>query len=343
MTSGETVARFTTGMTRTTVTKAPGGYVWTRRPGKDVRDDPHHTPGPVPDDFTRRAAAASGATFTFATPATWTDGAYTFHVGGHRSVAQLLMEGALKDAEAAAGGARAFGRHLKAFHTADAADPTRSAPGPEYPAPRYPARLASWLRTAAGTRAAPAFHTILREGLGAARWDTLAGYADEALSPRGDPAVVIGWATLGSLIVADDADAAAKEPGAAEGPGTADGAGAGPHAALLCGPDGAFAAPEIDLGCALGELHEIAASLTARGMDTEPVTAWREALLDGYGTPLDLARTARTAVVRIAAHAHDFAAYVGFHTELHAYVGMLADLLDNEGSQTTVITARERP
>ncbi|MGN5381201.1 hypothetical protein ACQ4WX_40795 [Streptomyces lasalocidi] len=177
------------------------------------------------------------------------------------------------------------------------------------------------MSTAAGTRAAPAFHTILRDGLGTQRWSKLTAYAHEATSQSGHLTVVIGWATLGSLITVDD-----PEPT--------------PPVALLCGPEGALAAPEIDLGCALGELHEIAASLTARAMPSHRVTAWRDALLNGYGTPLDTARTARTAVVRIATHAHDFAAYVGFHTELHTYVGMLADLLDNEGTQTI---AQETP
>lgn len=309
MTNGETVARFTTGMVRTTVTRTATGFLWTRRPGKDVRTDPHHQPGPVAEDFIHRASAASGDRFTFAVPATWHDGAYTWHAPGRRSAAQALLEGAPQDADAWTDIARTYGRHLRTFHGAGA------PAGTTYPAPRYPTRLATWLRTAAGTRAAPAFHTILRDGLGAGRWRRLTAYAQESASGSGRTGVVVGWATLGSLIAVDD-------------PGPA------PRVALLCGPEGALAAPEIDLGCVLGELHEIAASRTARGMSGRPVTAWRDALLSGYGTPPDPARTARTAVVRIAAHAHDFAAYVGFHTELHTYVGMLADLLDNEGTQT---------
>jgi hypothetical protein len=309
VTNGETVAQFTTGMARTTVTRTATGFLWTRRPGKDVRTDPHHQPGPVPEDFTRRASAASSDHFTFAVPDTWNNGAYTWNAPGPRSAAQILLDGTPHDPDASARIAHTYGRHLRTFHGTDVTD------GTTCPAPRYPTRLANWIHTAAGTRAAPAFHTILRDGLGTQRWSKLIAYAHEATSRSGHLTVVIGWATLGSLITVDD-----PEPI--------------PPVALLCGPEGALAAPEIDLGCVVGELHEIAASLTARTMPSQPVIAWRDALLNGYGTPLDTARTARTAVVRIATHAHDFAAYVGFHTELHTYVGMLADLLDDEGTQT---------
>uniref|UniRef100_A0AAU2VR17 Uncharacterized protein n=1 Tax=Streptomyces sp. NBC_00008 TaxID=2903610 RepID=A0AAU2VR17_9ACTN len=247
--------------------------------------------------------------FTFAVPNTWTDGAYTWSAPGQRSAAHVLMDGASSDAAASARTAYAFGRHLKIFHTS--AVTADSA----YAAPRFPTRLATWIHTASGPRAAPAFHTILRHGLGTRRWSKLTDYTCEATTGSGDLAHVIGWATLGSLIITDAPEAA-------------------PHAVMLCGPEGTLAASEIDLGCALGELHEITESLTTRAMATEPVTAWRDALLKGYGTPGDVAKTARAAVVRVAAHAHDFAAYVGFHTELNTYVGMIADLLDNEGTQT---------
>ncbi|MFJ9543434.1 hypothetical protein ACIRPX_40250 [Streptomyces sp. NPDC101225] len=315
MTNGETVARFSTGMAQTTVTRTATGFRWARRPGKDVRADPHHQPGPVPEDFTRRASAASSDRFVFAVPGTWTDGAYTWHAPGRRSAAQTLLDGSPHDPGASARLAHTYGQHLRTFHG------TEVTAGTDYPAPRYPTRLATWLRTAAGTRAAPAFHGILRDGLGTRRWNRLTSYAHEATSASGHRTVVVGWATLGSLITVDDPEAARP-------------------AALLCGPEGTVAAPEVDLGCVLGELHEITASRTARALPVQQVSAWREALLKGYGPPLDIARTARTAVVRIAAHAHDFAAYVGFHTELHAYVGMLADLLDNEGTQTTAQETR---
>ncbi|MFE7114010.1 hypothetical protein ACFU99_01095 [Streptomyces sp. NPDC057654] len=309
---GETVAQFATGMARTTVTRTATGFRWIRRPGTDVRADPQHQPGPVPADFTQRASAASSDHFTFAVPETWHNEAYTWNAPGPRSAAQSLLDGTPHDPDASARIARTYGRHLRTFHGVGI------AAGTAYPAPRYPTRLADWIRTAAGTRAAPAFHSILRDGLGTQRWSKLTAYAHEATSRSGHLTVVIGWATLGSLITVDAPQATRPVAGAA----------------LLCGPEGALAAPEVDLGCVLGELHEIAAAHTARDLPGRLVTTWRDALLNGYGTPLDTARTARTAVVRIAAHAHDFAAYVGFHSELHTYVGMLADLLDDEGTQT---------
>ncbi|MGQ4515057.1 hypothetical protein [Streptomyces sp. DW26H14] len=348
MTGGDVVAQYATGLAETTVTAADGGFLWTRRPGRDVRSDPAYLPGPVPEDFVHRAAAASTGAFTFAVPSTSTGDAHTWKAPGPSSAAHLLMEAADQDPAASAEVAHTYGRHLAAFHvsatatadstatatattTANAPSAAAGHPAPsvvtDYPAPRFPTRLATWLRTAAGTRAAPAFHTILRQGLGTRRWETLTTCAREALGPPERPGVVIGWATLGSLIVA-----VPSGPSVASVPG--------PRAVLLCGPEGALAAPEIDIGCALGELHEIAASLSARGLPAQRVRAWRDALLAGYTEPLDTARAARTAVVRIAAHAHDFAAYVGFHTELHTYVGMLADLLDHEGAQTM---ARESP
>ncbi|MGN5381200.1 hypothetical protein ACQ4WX_40790 [Streptomyces lasalocidi] len=117
MTTGETVAQFSTGMAQTTVTRTPTGFLWTRRPGKDARADPHCQPGPVPEDFTQRASAASSKLFAFAVPTDWANGAYTWNASGQRSAAQILLDGAPQDPAAWARIAHTYGRHLRAFHS----------------------------------------------------------------------------------------------------------------------------------------------------------------------------------------------------------------------------------
>jgi hypothetical protein len=304
----EVVGTFGTGLAETVITLRAGAVVWRRRPGPDVRADPTYQPRPVPRDFARRAAAASSDQFAFAIPED-TAGAYTWTAPGRSSAARLLT-GSAGEAERAAAVAGLLGQHLQAFHRLGAAASPR-----DYPPLLYASRLVAWMRTGSGPRAAAAWHDILLRGLGQRRWGRLAGYAHETLTTRAPATTVVGWATLGSVVVPDADDAA-------------------PPPALLCGDQGCVAAPETDIGCLLGEIHELQDVLTRRGSPTGHMSAWRTALLRGYGPHLDTARAARTAVVRVAAHTHDFAAFVGFHIDLHAYVGLLAGLLDSEGTQT---------
>lgn len=304
------VDAFGTGLAETVVMLRAGAVVWRRRPGPDVRADVSYQPRPVPRDFARRAAAASSDRFAFAVPEETAD-AYTWTAPGRSSAARLLASAAApEESERSAGVAWLLGQHLRAFHGLDGT----ASPG-DYPPLPFASRLTAWMRTGSGARAASVWHDILMRGLGQRRWDRLAEYGQEALTAKAPPTIVVGWATLGSVIV-PDADRTASPP------------------ALLCGDQGCVAAPEADIGCLLGEIHEIQDVLVRRGSPAAHLSAWRTALLQGYGPRLDTERAARTAVVRIAAHTHDFAAFVGFHIDLHAYVGLLVRLLDSEGALT---------
>lgn len=301
------VARYATGLAETLVTRRGSAYTWRRHLGVDVRDDPDLQPRRVPADFARRATDVSSDEFELALPTeTWDEG-HTWIGPGPSSVAHVLMAPTPEDVERVVPVALVFGSHLRRFHATEPAPPAH-----EYGSLAYASRLVRWMGNARGTRGAAPWHRVLSAGLGPARWKRLAEWTEEARSTPEPPTVAVGWASWGSVVVPDGA-----QPGLAP--------------ALLCGDQGCAAAPEEDLGCALGELCEIEVMLRRRGDPHEHVGRVREAVLRGYGEELDRSRAGRAATVRVAAHAHDFAAFVGFHLDLRGYVGLLAELLEQDG------------
>jgi hypothetical protein len=305
-----------TGLAETEVLRlAAGRYAWSRRPGADVRVDGSARARPVPAGFARRAALASSAAFEFALPEFDADQCtHTWTAPGPFSVAHALMgaAGDLTPQRVADEVAEPIGRAMRAFHAIGNTDIED-----EYPQLEYAARLSRWMRTGEGTRDAAVWHKVLSGGLGTARWDLLAAYAEDALSTEGSATVALGWATLGSVV--------------APAPAVDDGWPTRPPA-LLCGDHACLAAPETDLGCMLGELCELEASLARNGASAAAIESFRQALLRGYGPGLDPDLVTRAAIIRIAVHSHDYAAFVGFHIDLHTYVALLADLLDRSTS-----------
>ncbi|MET9846093.1 hypothetical protein [Streptomyces ossamyceticus] len=119
--------------------------------------------------------------------------------------------------------------------------------------------------------------------------------------------LVHGFASLGALV-----------PPLSRGP-----------VALLTGEDLGAARPELDLGWLLGDLAELAWAVPVWG--EEPGVDLPAVLLDAYGPGADRELAARAAVLRIATHMRDFAAYCGWSDELADYTAFVADLIDEEG------------
>jgi hypothetical protein len=67
-------------------------------------------------------------------------------------------------------------------------------------------------------------------------------------------------------------------------------------------------------------------------MDPEMYEAARTALSEGYGPPDDPVAVGRSAVLRVFTHAHDFAAYMGWHPELLEYLARIAEMVDDDGA-----------
>ncbi|GEC06255.1 hypothetical protein SSP24_39100 [Streptomyces spinoverrucosus] len=141
---------------------------------------------------------------------------------------------------------------------------------------------------------------------GPARVERLRSWCDDLAGPGGT-VLVHGFASLGALI-----------PPLHRGP-----------VALLTGEDLGAARPELDLGWLLGDLAELGWAVP--GSEAFGGPDLPRVLLDAYGPGADREPAGRAAVVRIAAHMRDFAAYCDWSDELTDYTAFIADLIDEEG------------
>ncbi|GAB7181535.1 hypothetical protein ATKI12_1366 [Kitasatospora sp. Ki12] len=295
------IAEFGTGMVRTAVTGRSDGTVrWQRFPGP-LRDGGFALPDAA---FLAALARASGDDVRFAVPSVATPDEYRWEVSGSSSAAALLESGpgaATARLRRLAGG---LGRQLRALH--DQPPP----PGPALPPPGYLVRLRDWLADGSGPGAAGDFHRRLREDLGPLRWGRLTELVHWVLHPGpGERRTVLhGWFSLGGVVAADD--------------------GARPAVCVLSGGDGALGRPEADVGCLLGELTEYGMAAERSGVGWPAVQTLRNQFLAHYGPGLDPEVLAAAVLARVAAHARDFAAYVGWDAQLDGYGPMLATLVD---------------
>ncbi|WP_055715934.1 hypothetical protein [Streptomyces torulosus] len=162
---------------------------------------------------------------------------------------------------------------------------------------------------------------------GAARLSTLRSWCAEVAAPApastvapasGDGSEREGRDGHGLVLVHGFASLGALIPPLSRGP-----------VALLTGEDLGAARPELDLGWLLGDLAELAWAVPVWGEG--PGVDLPGVLLDAYGPGADRELAARAAVLRIAAHMRDFAAYCGWSDELADYTAFIADLIDEEG------------
>ncbi|MGW5126340.1 hypothetical protein ACWEQ7_20270 [Streptomyces sp. NPDC004069] len=301
-TDAELIDSFGTGLQVTRLSLLPDGRVrWLVGPGRD-HTGPH---GHVPPGFAEIAGRASGPRLRFAVPLDAGDRHCVWETPGRRSIARALLHDDGDPADRIHGVLAELGSRLRVLHDQE---PLAGLAG--YPRPSVVSRLGDWLRSGRGPRAGAGFHYRLRRGLGPSRWEKLHDFAQVLLDERAPATTLHGWLSLGSIVPPDSPDDRQAS-------------------VVLSGPEAARGRREIDLATVLGELEEFRRAV--EGVGTERAHRLAAAFLTHYGEGWDRRTVAMGAVTRIATHAHDFACYVGWHDELHAYVPMLADLLDGDG------------
>lgn len=315
--TGRIVRQFETGYQRTLITvDADRNHRWTRLPGTD-RGSALHGPSPAV------AAALAGLAYGGVRVALATGaagGGVSYPAPGSGTAAGLALshpEG--PDLDRLAWALTGTGGLLRRIQAAAPADIAAAGPA-------GPARALAWMRTGGGPRAAAVLHRELRRSLGAARWDELMRWCAALARPstpppaRGD-VLLHGAAGMGQVVLAEEPPDAADEP-AAPGPASA---------ALLVGEDIARGPADFDLGWLLGELVELRALAAGQGRRPEFPGVARAAVLAGAGGLTDPVQAGRAAVLRMLVHAHDFAAYVGWHPDLLVHLRALPDLVDTGG------------
>jgi hypothetical protein len=310
MTGARLVDSFATGYQRTAVHRlGDGTFLWVRSAGAD-RPVPLVGPGPP---ARQRLAALRSAGVRVVLPEE-APGALLYAAHGADSAAKLLwadLPPARRDRLTTA--LHDTGRLLRTLH--DAPD-TGAAPGEATgrTGPPGPARLAAWMDTGTGPRAAAQLHGVLRARFGPRRWDAVRSWCAELAEPAPGDVLLHGAPSTGSLVVGDQLDEAADS-------------------VLLTGEDLAPGPAAFDLGWLLGEFLELRMTAARKGARARPLlTELPTALLDGYGSAGDPVATGRAAVLRIVTHAHDFAAYMGWHPELGLYADALPAYVDSDGT-----------
>ncbi|MEU7279176.1 hypothetical protein AB0A69_10415 [Streptomyces sp. NPDC045431] len=302
----QVLSEFRTGFLTTRVSRTGTGTIlWQHTPGPD-RDQPFPT---VPVALLDLLAAASSPVLTWVAPTTATAHEVAWETDGRHSLAAALESDSHTDRQIETIGAH-LGAQLRRFHDLSRVQ-DHAAHRDAYP-PRPPGltRLRSWLDQGRGTRAAPAFHYRLRSRLGSRRWGRLNELTDHLLQPGGDETATAlhGWFSMGGIVLGDR-------------PGTE-------AISVLSGPDTCWGRPEIDLGCLVGELTEYRIAARRKGIAWPVLGRLQRAFLAHYGTA-DTEAVAAGALLRVATHAHDYASYVGWSEQLHGYVPMLTELLDD--------------
>lgn len=287
------VTEYGTGLQVTRVTPtADGRYEWWQGPGADR---PEPLTAPFVSYVPRPARGAR-----FATPRPEGDG-LTYLADGPYSAAAWLRDARPQARLLVAHALAAAGTALRELHATDA--PTAEVP------PAL-ARLLSFVEGRDPGAAEPVVHRLREQAArawGPARLERLRAWCVELAAP-GETVLVHGFASLGALV-----------PPLHRGP-----------VALLTGEDLGAGRPELDLGWLLGDLAELAWAVPVFG-DGPTGPDLPGVLLDAYGPGADRERAARAAVLRIALHMRDFAAYCGWSDELTDYTAFIADLIDEEG------------
>ncbi|MES5818204.1 hypothetical protein [Streptomyces sp. RG80] len=301
----------------TRIHRRGASYEWVRHPGP-LRREPF-TPVTPEVRAAVEALRTGAARLTLGTP----DGpARRYPVSGLNPLGTLLLTGPDDETRVAMDRLlHATGRALHTLHTG-VPDTDGAARGPA-----GVGRLAVWLRGGQGPQHAPRLFETVRERLGAERCERVLAWCAETGPDHPDAVFLHGGVSLGALI-----------PDPAPDPDTGPPTGAarlGVTGTLLIGEDLARGPAEYDVGWLLGELAEF--RLLPQGSPA-PDAADRllesgRRFLTGYGpSRLSLTAVGRVATLRILTHAHDFAAYVGWHDQLPVYADLVADLLDSDGA-----------
>lgn len=193
---------------------------------------------------------------------------------------------------------------------------------PGTPAPAGIARLSRWLSSGTGVGTSARLHRQARSVWGARRIEAVTGWIHDLVEP-GNAVVLHGGISLGSIVV-------------------------GPSAApiVMTGRGLRAGAAELELGWMLGELLEFEGQV-ADPAAPSPLRAIRRTVVAAGPDSADLRLLAAAAVLRIAAHTVEYAAFVGWSDELTTYlrtVGVLIDELDADHAhfvQSTLLGSQE--
>ncbi|MCL7490015.1 phosphotransferase [Streptomyces sp. MCA2] len=294
------VDEFATGFQRTIICLHPDGtYQWERSAGPD-----RPAPLSAPSLATRQAlepvrTPAVSLRIPEASPH-----ALTYIAPGPQSVARLLQSRLLPlQARSLAELLRDTGALLRRLHAHAPADAAA------HPAPTGVTRLARWMENGTGPRAAALLHAEMLQWLGEHRWSRVLAWCRTTTRLSPHDVLLHGAASIGSLL-----------------PGTTPG-----EAVLLTGEDVTRGPATFDVGWLLGEFLELRMLAAQRQAEMPWLHDLPAALLSGYGRELDPQELGRFAVLRIMTHAHDFAAYMGWHSELAVHTSTLPRYIDTEG------------
>ncbi|MFH8381228.1 hypothetical protein ACH4E7_09810 [Kitasatospora sp. NPDC018058] len=295
------VRQFETGYQRTIVTTdAEGNHRWRRWPGQD-RTSPATRPSP---SVRRSLVGLDISGVRTALPIEGPASGVFYQVPGTQTAAGLALtapEG--DDLDRLATVLTSTARLIRRIQLAAPADVVATPPA-------GPARALAWIRTGRGPRAAADLHRLLQRSMGDRRWREVMRWCEDLTTPAPEDRLLHGAAGLGQVVLAT---------------GSA-------TAALMIGEDLARGPADFDAGWLLGEILELRMIANAQGRHQVFPNVARAAFLEGLGRLDDPDRAGRAAIVRMLVHAHDFAAYVGWHRELLVHVDVLPSLIDAGGS-----------
>ncbi|MGW3045664.1 hypothetical protein ACWC9T_37905 [Kitasatospora sp. NPDC001159] len=300
------VRQFETGYQRTIVTTdAAGNHRWRRWPGQD-RTSPVTRPAP---SVRRSLAGLDIGGVRTALPIEGPASGVYYQVPGTQTAAGLALttpEG--DDLDRLATVLTSTARLIRRIQSAAPADAVATPPA-------GPARALAWIRTGRGPRAAVELHRLLQRSMGDRRRREVMGWCEDLTTPAPEDRLLHGAAGMGQVVLATGSTAAA----------------------LMIGEDLARGSADFDAGWLLGEILELKTIAEAQGRHPAFPRVARAAFLEGLGSLDDPDLAGRAAIVRMLVHAHDFAAYVGWHRELLVHVDALPSLIDAGGSD--VLTA----
>lgn len=298
----ELVEEFGTGFLHTAISREAGAYCWERRPGPDRLAQ-------LGRPTTEVRAALAGLVrmgSELALPKV-VGNARKYAVPGRVTAAKVILSP----------GGTAHREHLE--HAVDGVGQVLAALAHEVPArlasasPSGPARLAAWMERGAGPAAAGQLYEAFRRRLGVARWRRVQAWCQAIGTPSDDDVFLHGAPSLGSVVLGED----------------------GHSWCLLIGEECARGPQGFDVGWLLGEFAEVKMVLGHANGAAMPMADYdeiRNSLLHAHGPVANATLAGRAAVLRVFTHAHDFAAYMGWHPELHAYGEKIAELIDDEGA-----------
>ncbi|WP_406218926.1 hypothetical protein [Streptomyces decoyicus] len=293
------VDAFATGFQKTRIYRlSPDTFVWDRRPGAD-----RSTAMEAPDPATGRLLTSlAPSTVQLSLPVAKNGGMH-YTAPAAVSVAMLLWADVSPTAHTRLAAAlEGTGGLLRLIHT-------RTPPLDGRTGPSGPARLSSWMDSGAGPRSAATLHRDLRRKLGERRWTTVRDWCEELTLRRSCDVLLHGAPSTGSLI---------------PGPQGDDGV-------LLTGEDINRGSATFDIGWLLGEFLELRMTAQHHGAAKPWLAELPRALMAGYGPAGSDTAIGRAAVLRVMTHAHDFSAYVGWHSELDVYGASLPRYIDSDG------------